>query len=99
MGLAPYGNPKYASTIKDNLIEIYKDGSYRLNMNYFDYCTGLTMTNRNFNALFGSKPRKPESEITQKEMDIAASIQSVTEEIVLNLGKHVLTETEKKICA
>jgi predicted NodU family carbamoyl transferase len=69
MGLAPYGEPKYAQLIKDHLIDIKEDGSFRLDMSYFNYCTGLTMTNQKFNDLFGGAPRSPESEITQKEMD------------------------------
>src|SRR5947199_394625 len=85
MGLAPYGEPKYAQTIMDNLIDIQADGSFRMNMDYFDYCTGLTMTSERFDALFGGKPRKPEELLTQREMDLAASIQAVTEEIVLRL--------------
>ena len=89
MGLAPYGKPVYVDAIKNNLIQINDDGSFNLNMHYFDYCTGLTMTNKNFNKLFGGPPRKPESEITQKEMDLAASIQAIAEEVVLKLGKDI----------
>ncbi len=86
MGLAPYGEPKYEELIRDNLIDIKPDGTFRLNMDYFSYATGLTMTSSRFHELFGGPPRKPESDITQREMDIAASIQRVTEEIVLALA-------------
>ena len=86
MGLAPYGEPKYTNLILENLIDIKEDGTFRLNMDYFNYATGLTMTNNKFAQLFGQPPRKPESEITQREMNIAASIQEVTEEIVLKLA-------------
>lgn len=93
MGLAPYGEPKYVDLILDNLIDLKEDGTFRLNMKYFNYATGLTMTNRKFADLFGSPARKPESELSQKEMDIARSIQWVTEEIVLRLGRSVHKET------
>ena len=96
MGLAPYGKPIYSKVIKDNLIEIKDDGSFRLNMRYFDYCTNLKMTNRNFEKLFDGPPRKPESKITQKEMDLAASIQNVTEEIIIKIAKNISEETGKK---
>ncbi|GBF82499.1 carbamoyltransferase family protein [Aphanothece sacrum] len=86
MGLAPYGEPKYVDLIFENLIDLKDDGTFRLNMKYFNYATGLTMTNQNFDNLFGSPPRKPESKLTQREMNIAASIQKVTEEIVLKLA-------------
>ncbi|MGV6827645.1 MAG: carbamoyltransferase family protein, partial [bacterium] len=89
MGLAPYGEPKYVDLIKEHLIDIKEDGTYRLDMQYFNYATGLTMTNKRFDKLFGGPPRKPETEISQREMDIAASIQVVTEEVVLKLGKTV----------
>tara|TARA_Y100000748_G_C15500760_1_gene489972 strand:- start:1257 stop:3098 length:1842 start_codon:yes stop_codon:yes gene_type:complete len=89
MGLAPYGQPKYANLIKDNLIDIKDDGSFHLNMSYFDYCIDLKMTNDKFNQLFGGKPRISETDITQKEMDIAASIQKITEEIVVKLSKDI----------
>ncbi len=99
MGLAPYGKPVYVDAIKNNLIQINDDGSFNLNMHYFDYCTGLTMTNKNFNKLFGGPPRKPESEITQKEMDLAASIQAIAEEVVLKLAKDIQKNTnEKNLC-
>ena len=99
MGLAPYGKPVYVDVIKNNLIKIKDDGSFNLNMHYFDYCTGLTMTNKNFNKLFGGPPRKSESEITQKEMDLAASIQAIAEEVVLKLAKDIQKNTnEKNLC-
>jgi carbamoyltransferase len=99
MGLAPYGQPKYAQAIMDNLIDIGADGSFRMNMDYFDYCTGLTMTNEKFDSLFGGKPRKPEELLTQREMDLAASIQAVTEEIVLRLCRSLASKTgEKNLC-
>jgi carbamoyltransferase len=99
MGLAPYGEPVYEEIIKENLITIAEDGSFHLHMEYFGYPTGLTMTNSKFNALFGGEPRKSESELTQREMDIAASIQKVTEEIVVKLAKGVAKETgEKNLC-
>jgi carbamoyltransferase len=93
MGLAPYGEPRYASLIKRHLIDIKEDGSFRLDMRYFEFCTGLTMTNDRFHALFGGPPRNPESELTQRDMDLAASIQSVTEEAVMKLAKHVQRST------
>ncbi|MBF0165440.1 MAG: carbamoyltransferase [Magnetococcales bacterium] len=89
MGLAPYGEPKYADLIKRELIDIREDGSFALNMRYFDYCTGLTMTNARFDALFGGAPREPESLLTQREMDLAASIQAVTEEVVVKLARNI----------
>ena len=93
MGLAPYGEPRFVDTIRDNLLDIKDDGSYRLDMSYFDYATGLTMTNAKFDRLFGGPPRPPESEITQREMDLARSIQVVTEEIVLKIAKNLHQET------
>ena len=90
MGLAPYGEPKYAKLIRDNLIEIKPDGSFHLNLAYFEYCTGLRMTNRKFDKLFGAPPRSPEKLLTQREMDIAASIQLVTEEVVERLVEDVV---------
>ena len=96
MGLAPYGEPKYKDIILKELIDVKDDGSFKMNMEYFDYPSGLTMTNENFNKLFGGPPRKPETKLTQKEMDLARSIQDVTEEIVLKLGKHVYQETGLK---
>ncbi|MEJ2435714.1 MAG: carbamoyltransferase N-terminal domain-containing protein, partial [Pseudolabrys sp.] len=96
MGLAPYGEPKYAQAILDNLIDLKADGSFRLNLDYFDYCTGLTMTNARFDALFGGPPRKPEVWLTQREMDLAASVQAVTEEVVLRLVRGLVAETGMK---
>ncbi len=87
MGLAPYGEPRYTDLILDNLLDLKDDGTFRLDMRYFNYATGLTMTSRKFHDLFGGEPRKPESALSQKEMDIARSIQLVTEEVVLRLGK------------
>lgn len=92
MGLAPYGEAKYVDVIFDNLLDLKEDGTFRLDMRYFNYATGLTMTNKKFHQLFGGPPRQPESEITQKEMDIAASIQKVTEEIILRLANTVHKE-------
>ena len=96
MGLAPYGEPKYKDIILKELIDIKEDGSFRMNMEYFNYPAGLRMTNGKFNKLFGGPPRKPETKLTQKEMDIARSIQDVTEDIVLRLGNHVYKETGMK---
>ncbi|MBN2013106.1 carbamoyltransferase [candidate division KSB1 bacterium] len=99
MGLAPYGEPKYKQLILDNLIDLKDDGSYQMNMDYFDYCAGLTMTNRKFNKLFGGPPRKPESKLTQRDMDLARSVQDVIEEVVLRMARHVGKETgQKKLC-
>ncbi len=99
MGLAPYGEPKFANLIKDHLIDIKEDGSFALDMTYFNYCTGLTMTNEKFDALFGGPPRKQESTLTQREMDLAASIQVVVEEVVLKLAKGVAKSTgERSLC-
>ncbi|QHV00197.1 carbamoyltransferase family protein [Synechocystis sp. CACIAM 05] len=92
MGLAPYGEPKYVELILDNLLDLKADGTFRLNMDYFNYATGLTMTNKKFADLFGAPRRSPESPLTQREMDIAASIQVVTEEVVLRLGNTVYEE-------
>ncbi len=96
MGLAPYGEPKYKDIILSEIIDIKEDGSFRLNMSYFDYCSGLTMTSKKFHKLFGGPPRKPESEITQKEMDLARSIQEVTEDIVIRIAKQIKKETGQK---
>jgi len=99
MGLAPYGEPKYEKLILDTLLDLRPDGSFRLNMDYFGYLDRLTMTNDKFAALFGGPARKAESEISQREMDIAASIQKVTEEIVLRMARHVHEKTgEKYLC-
>jgi len=92
MGLASYGKNKYVDIILDNILDLKEDGTFRLNMKYFNYATGLTMTNKKFAALFGGEPRKAESQVTQREMDIAASIQTVTEEIVLRLSRTVHKE-------
>ena len=88
MGLAPYGTPKYVDVIRDKIVTILDDGSIRLDMSYFNYCQGLTMTSERFHELFGGPPRKPESLITQKDMDLAASIQVICEECVLRAGRH-----------
>ena len=99
MGLAPYGEPRYVDVIKDNLLDLREDGSFRLNLSYFGYLDGLTMTNGRFAKLFGGPPRKPESEITRREMDLAKSIQVVTEEIVIKMAGHVHDVTgEKNLC-
>ncbi len=99
MGLAPYGEEKYVDLIKDSLITILDDGSFHLNMNYFDFATGLTMTNKRFHALFGGPPRNPEAQITQKDMDLAASVQRVVEDVILKLGQSIFKETgEDNLC-
>lgn len=99
MGLAPYGEPRFRDAILDNLIDLKDDGSFRLNLDYFDYCTGVTMTNDRFAELFGAPPRGAETLLTQREMDLAASIQDVTEEVVLRLGRSIAKETgEKNLC-
>ena len=93
MGLAPYGEPKYVQTILDHLIDLKADGTFRLDLDYFDYCTGLTMTNGTFDALFGGPPRKPDEPLTQRHMDVAASRQAVIEEAVLRLTRSLRKET------
>ena len=93
MGLAPYGEPRFADLIRRHLIDLKSDGSFRLDMGYFNYCQGLTMTNGRFHRLFGGPPREPDSEPTQRDMDLAASIQLVTEEAMLNIARHVHRET------
>jgi carbamoyltransferase len=99
MGLAPYGEPKYVDLILSELMDLKEDGSYRLNMDYFNYCVGLTMTNGKFDRLFGGPPRKPESKLTQKEMDLARSIQVVTEEVMLRTARHIHRVTgERALC-
>ena len=99
MGLAPYGEPRFADLIFDSLMDLKPDGSFRLDMQYFNYCQGLTMTNDRFAKLFGGPARVPETTITQREMDLAASVQKVTEEIVLRMARHVRKETgEKNLC-
>ena len=99
MGLAPYGEPRYADLIREKLIAVADDGSFQLDMSYFDYATGLTMTNKKFDALFGGPPRTSETELTQREMDLAASVQKVTEDVVLNLARGIAKETgERNLC-
>ena len=99
MGLAPYGEPKFAGLIRDHIIDVKDDGSFRLNMDYFDYCTGLRMTNARLDALFGGPPRQPEQKLTQREMDIAASIQLVLEDTVLKLARSIAKDTgQKNLC-
>lgn len=93
MGLAPYGQPRFTDKIFDHLLDLKPDGSFRLNMEYFDYCTGLTMTNGRFDALFGDPARKPEELLTQRHMDLAASIQAVLEEVVLRITRSLARET------
>jgi carbamoyltransferase len=93
MGLAPYGSPRFRDLIRDSLIDLKADGSFRLDLSYFDYCVGLRMTNAKFDQLFGGPARKPESPITQRDMDLAASIQSVTEEVILGLTRALAAET------
>ncbi len=93
MGLAPYGEPKYVNKIYENLLDLKEDGSFRLNMDYFNFAAGLTMTNDKFHAIFGGPPRRSESTLTQKEMDLARSIQEVTEEVMLRLAKSARKET------
>lgn len=96
MGLAPYGTPKYTALIKEKIIKIANDGSFQLDMQYFDYATGLTMTNKKFDQLFGGPRRTPESELTQREMDLAASVQKVIEEVFIKLARSIARETGKK---
>ncbi|OGL39976.1 MAG: carbamoyltransferase [Candidatus Schekmanbacteria bacterium GWA2_38_11] len=99
MGLAPYGEPKYTQLIYDNLIDLKEDGSFSMNMDYFNYCTGLTMTNGKFDKIFGGPPRKPETNLTQREMDLARSVQDVTEEVVRRMVKFLKKETgEENLC-
>ena len=99
MGLAPYGKPKYTKLIKEKLITIASDGSFKMDMSYFNFATGLTMTNSKFNKLFGGPPRLPETKLTQRDMDLAASIQKVTEDIILRIAKNIAKETgERNLC-
>ncbi len=99
MGLAPYGEPRYAPLIYDHLLDLKPDGSFRMDMSYFNYCQGLTMTSAKFHRLFGGPPRQPESRVTQREMDLAASVQAVTEEIMLRIGRHVHAQTgQQRLC-
>ena len=93
MGLAPYGEPKYVKAIYEHLLDLKPDGTFRMNMEYFNYCTGLTMTSRKFDDVFGGPPRKPESQLTQREMDLARSVQEVTEEVMLRLSRTMHRET------
>jgi carbamoyltransferase len=96
MGLAPYGEPKYKDLILSELIDLKEDGSFRLNMSYFGYCAGLKMTNRRFGKLFGGPARKPESSLTQRHMDLARSVQEVTEEVMLRMARHVHNKTGRR---
>jgi carbamoyltransferase len=99
MGLAPYGTPRYAQAILEHLVDLKPDGTFRLDQAYFDYCTGLTMTSERFDALFEGPPRKPDEPLTQRHMDLAASIQAVTEEAVLRLTRSLAQETgERNLC-
>ena len=99
MGLAPYGRPKYEKLIYDHLIDLKDDGSFRMDMSYFNYAQGSTMTSAKFHSLFGGPPRKSESKLTERDMDLAASVQSVTEEIMLRMARHVHRETgQKNLC-
>ncbi len=99
MGLAPYGVPRYVQAIYDQVLDLKRDGSFRMDMRYFEYCAGLRMTGHRFDDLFGGPPRKPESPITQREMDLARSVQEVTEEIVLRMAGHVRKETgQRDLC-
>src|SRR3989339_1464756 len=99
MGLAPYGEPKYKDLILSELMDLKEDGSFKMNMKYFNYCAGLTMTNGRFDKLFGGPPRKPESLLTQRDMDLARSLQDVTEEVMLRMARHVHKETgQKNLC-
>lgn len=99
MGLAPYGEPKYVQQIYDHLIDLKEDGSFRMNMAFFDYCAGLKMTNGKFDKIFDGPPRKPESDLTQREMDLARSVQEVTEEIMMRMARHIKKVTgEKYLC-
>jgi carbamoyltransferase len=99
MGLAPYGEPRYTRQILNELMDLREDGSFRLNMKYFNYCQGLTMTSPAFDELFGGPPRPPESRLTQREMDLARSVQDATEEVMLRMARHVRKETgERRLC-
>ncbi|MBN2120404.1 MAG: carbamoyltransferase [Candidatus Omnitrophica bacterium] len=96
MGLAPYGKPKYKDLILKELIDLKEDGSFKLNMRYFNYCAGLTMTNSRFDKLFGGPVRKPESKLTQRDMDLASSVQEVAEEVMLRMARHVHSRTKQE---
>lgn len=96
MGLAPYGEPKYKDLILSELMDLKEDGSFKMNMKYFNYCAGLTMTNKKFDKLFGGPPRKPESRLRQRDMDLARSVQEVTEEVMLRMARHIQKQTRHK---
>ena len=96
MGLAPYGEPKYKDLILSEIMDLREDGSFRMNMDYFDYCAGLTMTNDRFHKLFGGTPRAAESLLTQRDMDLARSVQEVTEEVMVRMGRHIRKETGQR---
>jgi len=96
MGLAPYGKPVYRDLILTHLLNLRADGSFWMNMDYFNYCQGLTMTNERFHRLFGNAPRRPEALLEQRHMDVAASIQAVTEEIMLRMSREVHRQTKLK---
>lgn len=96
MGLAPYGTPRYVDLILKHLVDLRQDGSFRMNMDYFNYCAGLTMTSAKFERRFGGPPRKPESPLTQRELDLAASVQQVTEEIILRMANNLYRETKQR---
>jgi carbamoyltransferase len=99
MGLAPYGTPKYAQLIFDHLIDVKTDGSFRLNLDYFNFCVGFTMTSKRFDAVFGGPPRRADEPLEQRHMDLAASIQAVTEEVVLRITRKLHAETGRtKLC-
>ena len=99
MGLAPYGEPKYRELILEHLVDLKDDGSFKLDMDYFDFGAGLRMTSRKFHELFGGPPRRPETELTQREMDLARSVQVVTEEAMLRMARHVHATTgERHLC-
>lgn len=96
MGLAPYGEPVYVDMILENLIDLKQDGSFKLNLKYFNYCSGLTMTNKRFNKLFGGRPRTHSEKIETRHMDLAKSIQVVTEAVIINMAKHVYNQTKSR---
>ncbi len=96
MGLAPYGEPKYVDLVYEHLIDLKEDGSFRMDMSYFDYVSGLRMTNDKFHKLFGGPPRQPETRLTQREMDLARTVQEVCEEIMLRMARHVRKVTGQK---
>jgi len=99
MGLAPYGEPRYKDLILSELMDLKEDGSFKMNMDYFNYCSGLTMTGRKFDKLFGGPPRRPESRLTQRDMDLARSVQEVTEEVMVRMARHVHRVTgQRHLC-